>query len=310
MLRKGVPFCWTPEAESAFQVLKVALVTAPVLSLPDFSKQFIVETDASDFGIGAVLIQGDHPLAFVSKPLGPKMKGLSTFEKEYMAILLAVEKWRSYLQHAEFLIHNDHSSLTCISDQRLHTLWQQKVFSKLIGLQLKIIYRKGSENKVADALSRRPHQEMLVFALSSSQPLWMEEIQAAYEGDAQAKKLLEQLTLAPNGDARFTLRDGIIRYDKRIWIPDAPELKRKILQTLHSSSVGGHSGIPVTLRRLHQLFYWKGMKAMVRTFVQECQICQQAKPDRSKYPGLLQPLPVPDMAWQIVSLDFIEGLPK
>jgi hypothetical protein len=278
MLRKGVPFCWAPEAESAFQSLKEALITAPVLALPDFSRQFIVETDASDLGVGAVLIQGDHPLAFVSKPLGPKTRGLSTYEKEYMAILLAVEKWRSYLQHAEFLIRTDHSSLSCISDQRLHTPWQQKVFSKLIGLQFKIVYRKGVENKVADALSRRPHQELSVLAMSSSQPLWMEEIQAAYENDAQARKLLEQLVLAPDGDTHFTLRDGIIRFDNRIWIPDVPELQKKILQALHSSSVGGHSGIPVTLRRLRQLFHWKGMKTMVRTFVQECQICQQAKP--------------------------------
>ena len=83
-----------------------------------------METDACDVGIGAVLIQKGHPLAFVSKALGPRNRGLSIYEKEYMAIVLAVDQWRSYLQHAEFLIRTDHASLTHLTDQRLHTPWQ------------------------------------------------------------------------------------------------------------------------------------------------------------------------------------------
>jgi transposase InsO family protein len=79
---------------------------------------------------------------------------------------------------------------------------------------------------------------------------------------------------------------------------------------LHFSPVGGHSGFPVTYKRIKQHFAWIGMKKQIHTFVTSCSICQQEKPDRSKYPGLLQPLPVPPSAWQVVSLDFVEGLPK
>jgi hypothetical protein len=104
----------------------------------------VVETDASDTGVGAVLLQDDHPIAFVSKPLGPHTRGRSTYEKEYMAILLAVKKWRSYLQHTEFLIRTDHNSLASLSENRVHTPWQQKVFTKLLGLQFRIQYRRGS----------------------------------------------------------------------------------------------------------------------------------------------------------------------
>jgi len=71
--------------------------SAPVLAILDFTKPFAIETDASNNGVGAVLLQQGHPLAFISKPLGPRTQGLSTYEKEYMAILLAVEQWRSYL---------------------------------------------------------------------------------------------------------------------------------------------------------------------------------------------------------------------
>jgi hypothetical protein len=84
----------------------------------------------------------------------------------------------------------------------------------------------------------------------------------------------------------------------------------KILESLHASPMGGHSGIPVTLRRVKGLFYWKNLKAAIRAYVQQCVICQHAKPDRSKYPGLLAPLPVSNQFWQMVSMDFIDGLPR
>jgi hydroxymethylpyrimidine/phosphomethylpyrimidine kinase len=92
-----VPFVWTPNTHEAFEVLKQALVQAPVLAIPDFAKQFILEKDASDTGFGAVLMQGGHPVAYLSKPVCDKNKGLSTYEKECMAIVMAVDKWRSYL---------------------------------------------------------------------------------------------------------------------------------------------------------------------------------------------------------------------
>jgi hypothetical protein len=95
---------------------------------------FTIETDACDVGIGPVLSQRGHPLAYVSRALGPRNRGLSVYEKEYLAILLAVQQWRPYLQFAEFVIRTDHKSLTHLTDQRLHTDWQWKVLTKLMGL--------------------------------------------------------------------------------------------------------------------------------------------------------------------------------
>nr|XP_040252089.1 uncharacterized protein LOC109754163 [Aegilops tauschii subsp. strangulata] len=107
LLKKGVPFVWTDNTNQAFELLKQQLLTAPVLAMPDFSKTFTVETDACDKGIGAVLQQEGHPIAFMSKSLSPRYQGLSTYEKEYLAIVVAIDQWRPYLQHNEFVIFTD-----------------------------------------------------------------------------------------------------------------------------------------------------------------------------------------------------------
>ena len=153
LLKKGALFVWTAVHKQSFLALKTALTSALILAMPNFSKPFVIETDASGTGVGAVLMQQGHPLAFLSKSLNPRLQGLSTYEKEYLAILMAVEQWRSYLQLAEFQILTDHKSLVQLEDQRLHTPWQQKVFTKLLGLQYRIVYKKGIDNGATDALS-------------------------------------------------------------------------------------------------------------------------------------------------------------
>jgi hypothetical protein len=178
---------WTPEVHESFEQFKKALASAPVLALPDFTKPSVIETDASEIGIGAVLSQDKHPIAYMSKALGPRTRGLSTYEKECLAILLAIEHWRSYLQYAEFTILTDHKSLMNLTDQRLHTPWQQKAYTKLLGLQFKICYKKGIHNEAADARSRCDHNSSLeVVAISVCKPTWLEEVVNGYLKDAKA----------------------------------------------------------------------------------------------------------------------------
>jgi len=309
LLKKGELFVWTSIHDEAFLLLKKALSSTPVLALPDFTKTFVIETDASDKGIGAVLLQDGHPLAYVSRALGPKNQMLSTYEKECLAILLAVDHWRSYLHHAEFVIKTDQRSLTHLDDQRLSTPWQHKALTKLMGLRYKILYKKGVENTVADALSRvTPHGQLEVLALSCAQPEWLSDICQAYTQYPETAKLLADLSItSPKGD--FILQEGLIKANGKILVPPDLHLQQQIVSALHSSPVGGHSGAFVTYQRVKQLFVWSRMKTMIKEFVASCQVCQQAKAERVKYPGLLQPLPVPTFAWQVISMDFIEGLP-
>jgi hypothetical protein len=116
LLKKHTIFLWTTIHQASFEALKQALVTALVLKLPDFSQQFSIEIDACDTGVGVVLMQQGHPVAYMSKALGPKNAALSTYEKECLAVLMAIDKWKSYLKHGEFTIVTDHKSLLHLTD--------------------------------------------------------------------------------------------------------------------------------------------------------------------------------------------------
>ncbi|WVZ94694.1 LOW QUALITY PROTEIN: hypothetical protein U9M48_040559 [Paspalum notatum var. saurae] len=277
LLKKNI---WTPQHQQCFEHLKESLATAPVLALPDFSTPFTVETDASSYGIGAVLLQKGHPIAYLSKALGPKAQALSTYEKECLALILAVTKWKSYLQHREFLIATDHKSLIHLGDQKLQEGLQQKAFLKLMGLQYKVIYKKGSDNRVADALSRR----------STSTPCWLEVIIKGYQNDPRAQ--LTELSLTGSNDRGYSLTDGILKYKGRIWLGNNIEAHKAIMLAMHSSGLGGHSGITATYQKIKPLFVWPNMKQDIQNYVTACEICSKAKAEHCKLPGLLQPLPI------------------
>lgn len=112
-------FLWTPNAESAFEELKKAITLAPVLVLLNFDEEFTIETGASGQGIGVVLTQNRHLVAFISKTLSSKNQSLSAYDKEMFAILYAVSKWRPYLLGNHFTILTDHQPLKHIFDQRI-----------------------------------------------------------------------------------------------------------------------------------------------------------------------------------------------
>jgi hypothetical protein len=306
LLKKDTPFVVSPLVEDAFRSLKQALVQAPVLALPNFEHEFVLETDACATGIGAVLMQRGHPLAFLSKALGPKNQSLSIYDKECLAILLAVDKWKSYLQHAPFVIHTDQRSLVHLGEHKFNTKIQQKAFFRLLGLQYKVVYKQGKHNIAADALSRRPNT---VCAISVARPRWMEIVIEGYEKDEQTKKLYAELCLQGSNAQGFALVDGVIRHQGKIWLGNHKEAQQAVLTALHNSGLGGHSGGLVTYHKVKQMFAWPHMKQDITKYVQHCTVCQQAKSEHTKLPGKLQPLPIPPEAWHTVGLDFIEGLP-
>ena len=133
----------------------------------------------------------------------------------------------------------------------------------MLGLRYRIVYCRGEENTVVDALSRRPHPETLL-ALSLPTHDWLASLQQWYSTDSEATDLLTQLSLDSAAQPPFSLRQGVILYKERIWLGSNAALQNKVISALHDSAVGGHSGVSATFAKVRQLFYWHGMRAAIR----------------------------------------------
>ena len=145
-LLKKDAFHWNLNADTAFQELKIAMSNSPVLSLPDFTKPFIIECDASRVGVGDVLMQEGRPLAFLSHALSEAKRSLSIYDKELFALVIAIHKWRPYLLGSKFKVCTDHHSLKFLLKQRVGTPSQQQWLAKLLGYEFDVEYRSGNTN--------------------------------------------------------------------------------------------------------------------------------------------------------------------
>jgi hypothetical protein len=192
-LLKKNSFTWTPAATQDFQTLKTTMCTTPVLALPDFTKTFVLECDASGKGISVVLMQEGRPLAFTSKQLSEKNLGKPIYEKEMLAILHVIELWRPYLLGQRFQIKIDHQSLKYFLEQRISSQEKQKWVTKLFGYDYEIIYKKGKDNVVADALSRKYEDEGSLFSLSFIVPDWLQVVHQEWLQDPKSSLLIQKL---------------------------------------------------------------------------------------------------------------------
>jgi hypothetical protein len=304
-LLKHEAFVWTEQAQAAFDSLKSAMSSAAVLALPNFAEPFIVETDASGSGMGAVLIQGNHPICYYSKQFCPRMLHASTYVRELCAITSAVKKWRTYLLGTTFIIRTDQRSLRELMTQIIQTPEQQFYLAKLLGYSYEIVYKPGAQNKVANALSRIHCLMITVPHLD-----FLDKFKEQIRDDEEFQQLLAQVQLQPEAFPHYQILDGLIFVKGKLFIPSKSDFKQTLLEEFHSSPLGGHSGVHRTFGRLQENVFWHGMRKEVSEFVKACLVCQQTKPMTHSPYGLLQPLPIPDRVWEDISLDFVIGLPS
>lgn len=305
-LLKKDQFLWSETAQVAFEELKQAMISLPILAVPDFSQPFIVETDASSKGLGAVLSQSGRPIAFFSQSLSFRAQSKSVYERELMAIVFAVQKWRHYLMGGHFIIRTDQRSLKYLTEQRLLGEDQAKWTTKLMGLDFEIQYKPGHQNKAADALSR----QMTFNAMSVIQsPVW-EQVDTAVQHDEQLNRIKLEVLQQHDSHPGFSVYRGRLYYEGRIVIPKGSDLIPTLIAEFHSSNVGGHSGLLRTYKRMAAVVYWRGMMRDIQDFISKCDTCQRNKYLTLAPAGLLQPLPVPQRVWDEVSMDFITGLPR
>ncbi|GJY50086.1 putative mitochondrial protein [Tanacetum coccineum] len=234
-LTKKDGFLWSEEALKAFNKLKQALLSTPILRLPDFSKTFVVECDASSDGVGAILSQDDHPVAYFSKGFSPSNRFKSAYDRELLALVLAVQKWNHYLLGHHFLIRTDHYTLKFLLEQRITSTEQQRLLLKLMPYDFSIIHRAGKENRGADALSRRPHTGAL---LTLTVPYCVEvtEIKSGSQTDPYSSDIIQKL-LSPDSSSvsDFSFVDQFLFYKRRLVIPNISNLKVRLLQEAHDT---------------------------------------------------------------------------
>ncbi|XP_026396247.1 uncharacterized protein LOC113290871 [Papaver somniferum] len=142
--------------------------------------------------------------------------------------------------------------------------------------------------------------------MAFSQPQWCQDIISSYTEDPLAQQLISELHITPNNKI-YSLIDGILRFKSRLYVGSHLNIRQSIIHFVHASVVGGHSGMMGIYNRAKAYFYWPHMKDDIFKFVDSCDIFQCNKTDHSSPGGLLQPLPIPDRAWQHISMDFVEA---
>ncbi|KAJ1084320.1 hypothetical protein NDU88_004471 [Pleurodeles waltl] len=299
-LKKG--FIWTKEAERAFQELKTAFTQAPVLRYPDNTNDFIVETDASDRAIGAVLLQKqdndglEHPIFYLSHILSEAERNYSVLERELLALKVACKEWRHFLicSREPFEARTDHRNLQCLRSFQCRNSHQARWAFFFSQYDFVITYIPGSQNLVADALSRRypdiaqsssPHlieSSRIIGATQSFQ----ERIQSEY----QFLSASEWDRVTPF----LQKKDNYFYHQHALFLP-TKKVQTEALQMCHDSPIAGHRGIRKTQELLQRSFWWPSLKTDTETYVSAFPVCAQTKIPRTKVEGLLRPLPIPSL---------------
>lgn len=308
-------FLWNDQAQSAFELLKEKLTSAPILSHPDFTRPFTIQCDASTTGVGSVLCQVDangdeHPIAFMSKKLNSAQKNYSVTELECYAAVLSVKKFRPYVEGMEFKILTDHASLKWLMGQKDLSGRLARWSLKLQSFNFTIQHRKGSTNIVPDALSRVHMDEISsqVLTVDLDSPDFTSDSYCALLEDVEANKdRLPDLSVV---DGKLYIRREPNRSNNvedrscwKLWVPET--LTSELLSKAHNPPLSAHGGIAKTLDRLKINFYWPGMAPQVRRFIGECDVCKETKaPNVILRPHMGKQIEV-DAPWQRLYVDLL-----
>ena len=338
LTRDNYPWRWGTQEQEAFETLKQALVSPPVLRMPDFTKPFTVETDASDYALGGILSQEGRPVAYESRTLTPAEQNYGTPDKECLAVIHCYTTWRCYLEGVESTCITDHHPLTFLLDQPKLNRRQARWLEFLASFRPHIVYRPGERNP-ADPLSRlraglsrqrpltrtaRVRGSVISVARASPPPASSRVCLVAAGEDVQVyipSPLSKEVIIQGYAqDPWFTSEDfqkllhRTIRKDQdlyfqgdRLVIPAG--LTDTVIADCHDPPFVGHMGISKTLEQVGRRYWWRNWRKDVTQYVRACHHCQVNKPLSGKPYGPLMPLSIPATPWESVSIDFVTSLP-
>jgi hypothetical protein len=316
LLKKECDYVWGEQQAQAFQKLKTALTTAPVLKLPDWQSDspFEITCDASYQGISGVLMQDGHPVAFESRKLNSAERNYTATELEMLAVVHCVKIWRCYIEGKDVHVFTDHKPNTTFTSNPHMTRRQARWADELMSYNIHWHYKPGLQNTVADALSRYPVKEGKILLATTAKSVGNKPKRLA-----QANPFLERVKQGyqkdpwfadPANTDNFTVVDGIYILADAIVVPDYDNLRQQVLRECHDMPYSGHPGRDKTLQLVQHMFWWPSLTTDVTHYVKTCDSCQRNK-GRNKLPaGLLQPLPVPGQPWESFSMDLVVDLPQ
>ena len=310
LLKKDQKFEWTDDCQRAFDELKKRFTEEPVLMMPDQTKPFQIETDASKYATGGVLTQLDsngdrHPISFISKTLSPAKRNYEIYDRELLAIIRALEEWRHYIQGSPHttIVLSDHKNLTYYREAKKLNRRQARWSLYLSEFDVKLVHTPGSKMIQSDALSRRPdlcpeedkdNEDIVMLPddmfLNLIDMDLQEKIAISDDLDGNAAEALKLLlekapTEMTTGLENWKVEDyngrNILFFKGKNYIPRNMELRREIVRMFHDHETAGHPGEIGTYNAVQQHYWWPGLRTFVKNYVQGCGICQQFKIDRT-----------------------------
>ena len=333
---------WNDDCEEAFIELKQKLINSPVMNTPNFQHPFILELDASAYGLGAILVQeydgNKFVIAYASRTLSPAERNYSATEREALAIVWATKHFRPYIEGMEILIRTDCQALQWLKESKDVSGRLARWAMQLAAFQIKEIkYRPGTVNTNSDSLSRYPQPmsptdiECEVTAIDTVVNIWentniLDDIQEEQKKDKKLKSIIDRLTTNPtpsfssnrspyilvNG-LLYKIRKAIKNQDHRIIsnkhllvIPTS--MQNKLITWAHDHPMAGHAGRIKTTHRLTSRVYWVTLRKDVYKYVQQCLLCQQFKYNN-------QPLSMPMQLhmvtepWHTIGIDIMGPFP-
>lgn len=269
--------------------MKEKLSSAPILSLPEGTEDFVVFSDASKQGLGCVLMQRDRVIAYASRQLKEHEKGYPTHDLELAAVVFALKIWRHYLYSTKCKIFTDHKSLKYLFDQKELNMRQRRWMELVKDYDCEIHYHPGKANVVADALSRKERSEPIrvrAMRLDVKNDL-MEMVREAQRKASQEENVRSERMV---GQIKFLEEssDGIQRFKGRIWIPCMGDVRKIILDEAHKSRYSIHPGADKMYQDLKKEFWWPGIKRSISSYVEKCLTCLQVKTEHQRPLGELQ----------------------
>lgn len=320
LLKMSSKFIWTQECDASFKHIKECLVSAPILSCPDYEKPFVIQCDASGYGLGAVLTQpspeGDKVVCYLIRSLTKQEKYFTTSERECLAVVWALEKLRPYIEGIEVTVYTDHWSLLWLSNLKDPTGRLARWAVKLQQYQYKIVHRKGKEMVVPDALSR---SVPVIDAMSTED---VEETISDEVTDSWYLKMAKKVHDNPLKFSSWRSSKGRLwKYvkpsykdlpsNRESWKLVVPKHDRqRLISTAHEPPTSGHVGVYKTFNRLTELYYWPKMRYDVDRFVKRCKLCAAHKPSQHQPADKMVSHVKTDRPWEMISIDLVGPLPK